>query len=218
MRARPSTSLSTTNTRCAMNLPPPARTPVAGGRQVSCTHRARPETGLTPRVDWLPLPTAFHKVAVCVQSLPDFDREGRRTERPQLIQLAVKAQKASSADVTQRTMPLEMWIDTRRRRSGAVRLFEIREPTIAFVAEATSAMMARIRMTYMRLARGRRISPERAGPHQPSDEYEGDGAEKGERGGAHSESTEQRLGGIRRHEGERDDDREEYADESSENA
>src|SRR5260370_41903792 len=81
MRARPSTSLSTTNTRCAMNLPPPARTPVAGVRQLSCTHRARPETGLTPRLDWLPVPTAFHKLAVCVQSLPDFDREGRHTER-----------------------------------------------------------------------------------------------------------------------------------------
>jgi len=41
----------------------------------------------------------------------------------------VKAQKASRADVTQSTIPLEMWMETKRRRCWALWLEEIRAPT-----------------------------------------------------------------------------------------
>ena len=85
---------------------------------------------LSPRLDWALMATAVRRVAVCVQSLPDFDRRFRLSPCfPGENQLAVNAQKAKSAEVTQRTIPLEMWIDTKSRRSCAFWLLEMREPT-----------------------------------------------------------------------------------------
>jgi hypothetical protein len=62
----------------------------------------------------------------------------------------VNAQKARSAEVTQSTIPLEMWMETKIRRCWALWLEEMRDPTYALVADARRAMTARIRITNMR--------------------------------------------------------------------
>ena len=59
----------------------------------------------------------------------------------------MKAQNANRADVTQRTMPLEMWIETNSRRTFGSRVYTMRVPMTALIAEARSEMIARTRKT-----------------------------------------------------------------------